>query len=249
MADGSRVPNTIGGFNNYINTTDDHLQAISSGVITNRERLGLSAQNGIDWTDKREFWRDTLYPKYQDPLQSTSAVKTQVRIFMNDFKDFANPLLNIMAASPNATSDDEAVYRFKIGRSEPTIPNTPIEDTVVFEAKPITGAALKFSCRTSGDDKLPSKHPDSDSIQLAYKVEGDTASSPQPNPNPEPEDNGLPNPDSDEMVKEIFTKASFVKNFGMHNKGKLVVIYLRWYHTKRPHLAGPWSAVQAVVIA
>lgn len=235
---GNRVPETIAVFNSYIVTTDNYLQALSTGSTTihNWERLGLSSANASDWHTFKQGWTDTLYPKYQDPLQSTSAVKKQVRDFMTDFKEFAIPLLNIMAASPNATSDDEEVFNFKIGRAAPSHDTTPIEETVVFDAKPLGGGELKFTCRTASDTHRASLAPGADSVQLAYLII----------------DTGTEinvNPDEEKMIKETVTKSSFIKHAGAGNVGKTMVTFARWYNTKHPELAGPWSAMQKIIIA
>ncbi len=241
----SRVPETIPEFNEYINNTDDYL--LAGGPPTNRERLGLSVANGTDWSAKRVFWRDTLYPKYIDPLQSTSAVKEQVRNYMKDFSTFARPLLNIMAADPDATSDDEAVFNFVIEPAAPTRSTTPITDSVVYETVSLNGGLVEFTCRPAHDSKHPSKHPMADAIQVAHQIQGGVGNTPGPNPTPETE--GLPDPNSSAMVKELFTKSVFIVNFGVMSKGKLALIYLRWYNTKRPDLSGPWTGPFAIGIA
>src|SRR6478752_229276 len=94
----SRIPDSISGFNSYINNTDDWLKAISSGVITNRERLTLTADDGTDWSDFREDWRDNIYPVLSDPATVTNTIKAQARTLRNSFRTFANPLLDIIAA-------------------------------------------------------------------------------------------------------------------------------------------------------
>ncbi len=245
----NRIPVDIPGFNGYIGTTNTRLQAISSGTTKHWERLGLTSQNATDWDDKNTHWRDTLYPKYQNPMQSTSLVKTDVRNFMEAFGTFARPLLNIMAASPNANSDDEGVFRFKIGRAEPVHPSTVITDVVVYEVKRLGGGDLKFICRTSHDNHRASKHPLSDSIQLAHgfnlnNSEDNTGPSVPGSPVPA---SALPSPDS--MAKEIFTKAIFILHLGSEAVGKPAAIFLRWYNTKHPELSGPWSPVTAIVVA
>lgn len=239
----TRVPEKISEFNTYINNTDTFLQAISSGSTTNWERLGLSSINAGEWNTRRIYWRDTLYPKYIDPLQSTTAVKETVRIFMEDFKEFAQPQLNIMAAGPNATSDDELVFNFKIGRAAATHPTEPIAETVVFTVKPLGGGELRFTCRTATDSSRASIPEGADSVQVAFQImDKDTK--------PEGEGEGsLPNPDDGSMRRELFTKAQFTFEAGMANVGRLMVIYTRWYNTKHPKLAGPWSNVTAAVIA
>ena len=245
MSDRSRVPNDIPGFNTYINNTDDYLAA--GTPTTNGARLGLTTTNLTDWNGRRVNWRDTLYPKYSDPLQSTSVVKQDVQNFMSEFKTFAQPLLNIMATSPNAVTADEAVFHFKIGRAAPTHSTTPIADGVVFDAKPIGGGELKFSCRTAHDDHRASKAEGADSVQLAYMIV-DLSNS---NPMPAAAGAGdpIPTPDTKGMVKEAFTKSQFTFNAGVDNVGKRLVVFARWWNTKHAELAGPWSPITVVVIA
>src|SRR3954468_24834232 len=103
----SRISDNIPGFNSYINNTDEWLKAISSGVITNRERLTLTVQNGTDWSAYRTNWRDNIYPILSDPAAVTNTIKAQGRALMKNFRTFANPLLDIIAACPAATEQDE----------------------------------------------------------------------------------------------------------------------------------------------
>jgi hypothetical protein len=51
------------------------------------------------------------------------------------------------------------------------------------------------------------------------------------------------------ITKEIFFKSGFQKDFGVENIKKRVVVYFRWWSSKHPELAGPWTEVRAVVIA
>lgn len=238
---GTRVPETIAEFNSYITTTDDYLQAPATPP-TNATRLGLSAQNQTDWSDKRTAWT-ALYAKYQDPMQSTSAVKGNVKIFMDDFRAFANPLLNIMAASPNAIHDDEVILHFKIGKAPAHHQTTPFTDTVQFEAQNLGGGELQFSCRVSSDMHRPSLIEGADSVQVAYQIMVPDGGTPPPGGDP------IPTPDDEGMQREIFTHAQFVFNAGVTNVGKRMVVFVRWYNTKHPELAGPWSAVRMIVIA
>jgi len=129
----TRIPDSISDFNTYMNNTGTY---VAAGTPVNGIRLGLSAGNITDWGGYKTDWI-TLYTKYSDPVQSTSIVKDEVRNFMDDFREFANPLLNIMAASPNANETDEGVFNFKIGRATPSHSTTPISDKVVLSAKPI----------------------------------------------------------------------------------------------------------------
>lgn len=238
MGDKSRVPKQIPLFNNYINTTDTHLQQTDpvSGN-PNWQQLGLDSTDATEWHSRRLAWKDTLFIKYSDPLQSTGIVKAQVQNFIADFKTFAKPLLNIMASNKNANTADEAVYNFKTGRKKPTRHTTAIADAVMFEAIPLGGGELKFSCRTGHDNNRASKATGADSVQLSFMIVDAVSNV------------AALHAESTGMQKEIFTKAQFLKNCDAGNVGKRLVVFARWYNTKHPLLAGPWSAVKVMVIA
>src|SRR5205085_10753699 len=128
----SRVPTAIPEFNTYITNTNTYLHA--GGPPTNLTRLGLSDDNGKDWDDYQKAWAE-LYLKYSNALTSTSIIKENVKHAMHDFKAFAQPLLNIIAASPEATDDDAAVFNLVLDKNHknPSRPTTPISDTVMAE--------------------------------------------------------------------------------------------------------------------
>jgi len=46
------------------------------------------------------------------------------------------------------------------------------------------------------------------------------------------------------LKAEISTRASFNLDAGSASSGKYLYIYLRWYNTKHPALAGPWSSMK-----
>ena len=241
----SRITDSIPKFNDYINDTDDTLQAISSGTTHNWERLGLTSTNASDWHDKRVYWRDTLYPKYSSPSQSTKIIKANVQVFMKNFRTFGNPLLDVMAASPNATEDDEITFNFKIGRAAAHHSDTPIEGTVLFEAVQQGGGDFRFSCRTGNDGNHASLADGADTVQLAYKfINGGNTP-----PTPQPGGDDLPTPEDEGMQRDVFTKAIFIFHAGPTKVGKIMVVFARWYNTKHPHLAGPWSQVKVVIVS
>src|SRR5688572_8104296 len=110
MPDRSRVPVTISSFHNYITTTDKYLRTTDPATSQfNWQRLGLQSADSTQWQVRMVYWNDKLYRGYSDPLKRTTALRTEMRKFMKDFRSFAMPLLAIAAASPAATIDDELV--------------------------------------------------------------------------------------------------------------------------------------------
>ncbi len=239
---GSRISETILGFNNYINDTTAYLA--DGTPTTNGIRLGLTTIQVAAWTEKHTVWHDTLYPKYSNPLTSTSSVKTQVKNFMGSFKTLAQPMLNIMAASPNATVDDEEMFNFISKRKKPSKPTTPITEQCFCTARALGGSELKLGFRTATDTKRPSLAKEADSVQISYQFI-DFTNNPSPGPGePDP----APTPNDKEMTKEFYTKSQFILTCGMENIGRRVLLFSRWYNTKHPELAGPWSPFLVVLI-
>src|ERR1051325_5609182 len=119
----TRIPTEISKFDPCINSTDDYLLTVCNvgpPPEHNWERLGITLQNKDDWHAKRLYWKDNLFPKYFSKLTKTEAVNAEVENFIKSFRTFARPLLNIMAASPNANEDDEVALNFKINRKPPS---------------------------------------------------------------------------------------------------------------------------------
>src|ERR1035437_7114194 len=111
---GTRIPDSPKKFDPYITTSDDRLQATEpTSGNPYWQFLGLSSANATDWHNKRTFW-DTpitgLYALYSNIPTSTKTVKGQVKQFIKDFHTFANPLLNLIAASPNAKKGEEDIF-------------------------------------------------------------------------------------------------------------------------------------------
>ncbi|HEX7414779.1 MAG TPA: hypothetical protein VF411_12120, partial [Bacteroidia bacterium] len=131
---GIRISKSPKKFDPYLSSSDDRLQEIEpiSGLPWG-EVLGLSTVNISDWHNKRLFW-DTpttgLFAKYSSAATSTSVVKGLVKTFITDFRTFADPLLNLIAASPKASNIDEKAFNLvlNINRKHPTHTHTKIAD-------------------------------------------------------------------------------------------------------------------------
>lgn len=233
MADKSRIPNKIADFNAYLTSSDDYLKTeLSAGPppVTNGTRLGLQASDVTAWTNYRTQWVP-LYATYNNTNTRTTTVTQQVNNLIAAFREFAQPLLNIMAASPNATEYDEQALNFKVERKPPTRPTVPIAEECVSSASSLGGGQVKFISRTNHDTARASLADGADSIQYAYKI-GDQAPA---------------NPD-DTSKTIIATRASTVQALGTDASGKKLHYYARWFNTKYPQFAGPWSELMTVVL-
>ena len=50
------------------------------------------------------------------------------------------------------------------------------------------------------------------------------------------------------LLKELSSKAIFTLQLGADNSGNNLYIYFRWYNTRHPQLAGPWSSLNWTLI-
>lgn len=229
----SRIPVKIADFSGYLTSSDDYLKTVTSPgppPVTNGTRLGLQASDVTAWTGYRTQW-DTIYAAYNNPNTRTATVTQQVNNLIATFREFAQPLLNLMAASPSVSEYDEQALNFKADRKPPTRPTVPIAEECISSASSLGGGQVKFSSRTDHDTARASLADGADSVQYAYKV-GDQAPA---------------NPD-DTAKTIIATRANSIQPLGADVSGKKLHYYARWYNTKYPQFAGPWSEMMTVVL-
>jgi hypothetical protein len=227
----SRVPRTIPEFRDYLNNSDDYLFSLRGGTLV-YVLLGLLVANANEWHIRRVYFRDTLFPLYSNENTRTTTVIHQVQNFMKSFFIFSKPLLNIMAASPNAIEADETALNFKISRKNPSKPTTPINKQCHTLLVPKTGGKMKASSRTSTDATRSSVPEDALGVQYAYKI------------------GGTPPADVDDGTQKEFLSGSMhTLSFGTGNVGKKFYIYSRWFNPTYPQFAGPWSDLQTGGVA
>jgi len=239
----TRIPDTISGFNKYINSTDKYQLAIdSSSLIPNWQRLSLTAAESGNWSAKRAYWRDILYKKYSDKNTSTSVIKKGVKKFMKEFRAFANPLLNRMTASAAATSADEAAFNFVITPGKSTR-RGKIDDVPFIKLTAMGGGEMKFGARTSEDISRPSRHSLADGLEIRWMIMIAPQNHESPNvPGIPAAKVVLPPSTADECPNNaISTKAIFRKAFGQINQNKMLYCFIRWVNLVKPENNGPWS--------
>lgn len=236
MNGSTRIPRTIPAFNEYIMNTDDRLQAINPDTTNPYYKdYGVDSADATAWHNMRTDWETKTFPIYSNPSTSTSIAKADLHTAMENFRTFANPILDIIEVSKIAGNAEEHIFNFKLHRKSPTHPTTPIKAECVASIQSEGRGLYEFSCKSTTDSSRASKVEGANSVQFAYMISA-TALNP------------LPTPDGDTMIRDIATTAIFVKDFGAENQGRWLTIYFRWYNTIHPHLAGPWSAVQSLAI-
>lgn len=240
----SRIPEKIADFNSYINFTDVYLLAIFSGIITNRERLGLSAAIGTAWSAKRNTW-NILYPLYANPDTRTKTLTAQVKNTMADFREFANPVLNLIAASPEGTEADENVFNLVLlaNRDVSPTPRGAIQDVPIVSLKPMGGGRMQIKVRTNEDASHASMHPWADALEVRYLI----GINDPPEGSPTPPAEGIPNANNAPFYF-VSKKALFYIELGVNYSTKHMFAFVRWANTSNPAHSGPWTIVHIAVI-
>jgi hypothetical protein len=274
---GPRISKKAKEFNDIIVNGDNHLQANEpvSG-LPYWQLLGLSSANATDWHNKRLVWDtpDTgKYALYSNPATSTSVVKKDVKDFIDQFRIFADPVLDKIAANENATALEEKIFNLilKRDRKKPGKSHTHIADQCITALISEKGGRMKVASRSAHDSKRASLAEGADGVQYAYLIMDENpktvatrtaavdaanaaaVSARQANPGlPIPVPAPLPTPiplhPDDGTKQEFFSGATHEFILGASNEGKYLCMWSRWYNSKHPELAGDWSEMQMALI-
>jgi hypothetical protein len=242
MSNTTRIPQTISGFNSYINSTTAYLlNAPMPADPNNGTRLGLTPVEMAEWSGRQMLWSTDLFPKYSNENTLTSVVKTNVKNFMKAFRLFANPLLDRMAASAQVTPADAAALKFVITPNEPT-PRGEIEDVPYLKIQALGGGKLKFRARITADSTRSSRHPLADALEMKYSVLPANYGGGGATPTPGSGTPATPPLTADQCTNSIIsTKAIYNVDLGQNNKNKMFYCFIRWVNLVNSANSGPWS--------
>ena len=228
-----RIPRGIDDCSQYLVSTNNYLD---SGSPNNAERLGILPEETVKWSGFTNRYLP-LYLLYSDKKNSrTTAIKNQLLSIIDEVANFDQRchLLDRIAASPNVTIADMSTFNIKKGVLQKTtrsVATTPLTNQVAASIQPLGGGSVNIKCRNLSSERAAIDEG-ANCVQYAFKV-GDTAPV---------------SADAENLRREISTKAFFVLALGPGSSAKNLYIYFRWYNTKHPELAGPWSALMTTLI-
>jgi len=228
------MPRTFEGMNNYLTKTETHL--LSGDPVINWTRMGLLQTEMTKWSFFRTSYA-ALYIQYSDETNTrTRAIRDNLQNLLDQVIEFdrVNRILDRIASSPNVTIDDLMIFNIKQGplqKSGKTIKVTPINENVTVTLQPIGGGIVAVKCYSITGQRAHI-FTDADCVQFAYLL-GDTP----------PTSVMVPG-----LVFGLSSRASFNLNLGAEQARNNLYIYFRWYNTRHPEQAGPWSALQNTVI-
>jgi hypothetical protein len=238
----SIVPTTIPLFNDWIrNTNTRQLDTNPATANPYWQDYGWSlAQSTAYKTDWHDKWVNDLFPKWSNPLTKTKEVNQNVEKFMKDFNNMVQEekLVIKIIASGIATNADSLTWNFVLERKEPTVRTDAIEKEVFAEVEAGGRGVIECAVRANKDETRSSipREDGADSVQYAWAVV-------------DKETDGIKDLNDSRLKRDISTKAIFEFDAGSVNQGKWIVLYFRWYNTKRPTIAGKWSPMIITVIA
>lgn len=232
MPNATRIPTSIPPFVSYMDSTDDY-QLLNN----NYQRWTWTSAEATDWHNFRGVC-DPLWNSYKVKKFRTLDVIEKLRQLIKDVHNYdkQHKLLDRIASSPSSVTDDFDMFHLKRGtslaKSTRTRKTEPIQEECHALLKLLGGGKIKVLCRTDEHSKRAQKALGADSVKTYLKI-GDPA----------------PQSEKDGTDDDIFSKASFIMNCGNANLGKKMYLFVQWYNTKHPELAGPVSELYTRVIA
>lgn len=234
MGNTTRIPRSISRFGIYLEKVTQYLHA--GTPTTNADRLSIQAEEVTMLDGFLAEW-SPLYLLYRDKKNSrTTAVTEQLHLVIKKTVDYDHQqhLLDRIASSPNVTVTDLDTFHIKgslLAKNTRSKPSKPITELVLPDIDQLGGGEISIRCRTI-DGGRAAILKGANCVEYRYRV-----------------DEQPPISVNDEGMKSgISTKASFKLSLGAENSAKYVYLYFRWYNTKYPNLAGPWSSLQTSLI-
>ncbi|WP_320053135.1 hypothetical protein [uncultured Acetobacteroides sp.] len=228
------IPRTVETFNPYIRTTVAYMQ--EGSPVKNFTRLGITEEMMGKWKGFGDRWI-LAYEKYSDRYNlRTIAVTDELKGIMESIRKYEEEsnFLTHIAISPNATITDLETFKIRTVsnvKHSRTIPQTPITMLVTATVQPIGGGSVTIKC-FGNTNQRPAIHDTANCVQYRFSVATEAPTSAE----------------DKKLEVGLSTKAFFVLPLGAENAGKQLFIYFRWYNTKHPEIAGPWSKAQNTLI-
>ncbi len=153
-----RVPQPDDEFNTFVNQSAAYLLIVPStpGSVPHWERLGLLTAENTQWQDFKTDWNtefQTVKTNETQNITDRNAIERKNKV-KEDFTAFvvdknANKL-NRIAASPNVTANDRAVFNIKLRDDKPTA-RAKITTAPFVDFKAEDGGIVLITCSVASD--------------------------------------------------------------------------------------------------
>lgn len=177
---------------------------------------------------------------------TTGAHRSERKVYEKYLRSFVKEYLVANSAITVQERIDIGINTGEItGGSRPAIVTSPHTSM-----KSLGGGFVEFENRVESDSSRPSRHEDSDGLDIRYAIipfRDTGGSTPEPVPGdpvppPSTQTGGMPTPEQCPH-HHFSTKAKFKLELGTSNIGKLVVVYTRWKNNANPEKSGPYITI------
>ena len=224
------------GENYFINVTNTDPMTASSCKITyalNWKRLGLVQEQFTNLKNKATIW-DEKYTLYLNPDTRTSTITSQKNNAKEDFIEYAEAPLNIIAASINILEEDRTILNLPARDRTPS-PRPKITGAPYTNLQGEPGCTVKITNRVNSDASRASIHPDADGVEVRWIILDAAAPAPAS--------------PADCTNSELITKAIHTMQFDLANAAKKLHLFARWRNNSEPQKSGPWTNCFSVVLS
>lgn len=130
-------------------------------------------------------------------------------------------------------------------RSErPAITSAPIPSL-----KPLGGGMVKFSFKVAESVSRTARHPDSNGVEVFYKLESLVQQPVVLNDGLMEEEPVAVQDDDNGFENQFSTRAQFISELGLEHVGQRLSVYARWVNTSDPSKNGPYSSTISMVVS
>ena len=231
MSDRSRISTVVDVAVKYTDRTDNYLRIVI--IPTHGNRLGVTEMEVGDW----HIWRgkiDDCFVDWSDDTKKTKTVNAKMVKLIDDFRVFANPILNRIAANADLNETDEVVFNV-VGDSNhagPSHKTEKITEKCFSKMINIGGGEIANHLRTGSSTGRDHIFDGADGAEISYTIT----------------DEPTVNSDPMNATRRTFTKAVFIQELGAPNKGKYMNYCHRWAWTINDKLSGPFNDSQSMLI-
>lgn len=115
--------------------------------------------------------------------------------------------------------------------------------------KPLGGGMVQFGFKVADSVSLRGRHPDSNGVEVYFKLEPVSAGQAVLNDSLVAEDVEVTDATVDGYDNTFNTRASFISELGLDKVGMRLTIYARWVNTSDPTKNGPYSGAISMVVS